>query len=147
MPSALLNPRVGHEYQPEPPKDGSGRLVIVVGAGPAGLMAAETLAKRGFAVRVLEKADRPGGQVITASSCIKKDKLYWSVADLLANVESLGIKVEFGVEATADMIAEAKPYAVIVATGADALTHAVESYVSAYYRTDFTIRCAEEAVV
>lgn len=32
-------------------------------------------------------------------------------------------------------------------TGVDALTHAVESYVSAYYRTDFTIRCAEEAVV
>ena len=113
-----LNPRVGHEYQAEPPKDGSGRLVIVVGAGPAGLMAAETLAKRGFTVRVLEKADRPGGQVITASSCIKKDKLYWSVADLLANVEALGIKVEFGVEATADMIAETKPYAVIVATGA-----------------------------
>ena len=32
-------------------------------------------------------------------------------------------------------------------TGVDALTHAIESYVSAYYRTDFTIRCAEEAVV
>lgn len=32
-------------------------------------------------------------------------------------------------------------------TGVDALTHAVESYVSAYYRTDLTIRCAEEAVV
>ncbi len=113
-----LNPRVGHEYQPEPQKDGDGRLVIVVGAGPAGLMAAETLKRRGFNVRVLEKAERPGGQVITASSCIKKDKLYWSVADLMANVEALGVKVEFGVEATADMIAEAKPYAVIVATGA-----------------------------
>ncbi|MEM6680385.1 MAG: NAD(P)-binding protein, partial [Pseudomonadota bacterium] len=39
---------------------------VVVGAGPAGLEAARTLAERGHRVQVLEALDRPGGQVAYA---------------------------------------------------------------------------------
>ena len=46
-----LNPAVGQErFFANMPKDGEGRRVVVVGAGPAGLMAAEIMARRGFAV-------------------------------------------------------------------------------------------------
>lgn len=112
-----LNPEVGHEREWTLSRDGNGRRVIVIGAGPAGLKAAETMARRGFAVTVLEKAESAGGQVITASTCNLKDKLYWSVEDLLVSVRKLGVEVRFGVEADAENIAKEAPYAVIVATG------------------------------
>ena len=41
----------------------SGKKVLVCGAGWAGMHAAQLLQKAGFAVKVLEKADKPGGRI------------------------------------------------------------------------------------
>jgi phytoene dehydrogenase-like protein len=41
----------------------SGKKVLVCGAGWAGMHAAQLLQKVGFAVKVLEKADKPGGRI------------------------------------------------------------------------------------
>jgi 2,4-dienoyl-CoA reductase-like NADH-dependent reductase (Old Yellow Enzyme family)/thioredoxin reductase len=113
-----LNPAVGREKElSELPHDGGGRKVVVVGAGPAGLMAAETLSRRGFDVTVLEKAKKSGGQVNTAAECLLKDKLGWCVEDLMTSVKKLGVKVKTGTEADAETIAKLDPYAVVVATG------------------------------
>ena len=98
-------------------KDGLDRLVVVVGAGPAGLTAAQTMALRGFKVMLIEKAEKPGGQVITASTCHLKDKLYWSIEDLMVNAEKAGVEIKLGTEMTAEQIAALKPYAVVLATG------------------------------
>ena len=46
---------------PEPPPLKSGKRVAVVGSGPAGLAAAQQLARAGHAVTLFEKADRIGG--------------------------------------------------------------------------------------
>ena len=46
---------------PEPPKQRSGKRVAVVGSGPAGLAAAQQLARAGHWVTVFEKSDRIGG--------------------------------------------------------------------------------------
>ncbi|MGB7417561.1 MAG: glutamate synthase subunit beta, partial [Erythrobacter sp.] len=46
---------------PEPPTKRTGKLVAVVGSGPAGLACAQQLARAGHSVTVFEKSDRIGG--------------------------------------------------------------------------------------
>ncbi|HJW26876.1 MAG TPA: glutamate synthase subunit beta [Rhodocyclaceae bacterium] len=46
---------------PQPPKHKTGKKVAVVGSGPAGMAAAQQLARVGHAVTVFEKNDRIGG--------------------------------------------------------------------------------------
>ena len=46
---------------PQPPKAKTGKKVAIVGSGPAGLAAAQQLARVGHDVTVFEKNDRPGG--------------------------------------------------------------------------------------
>jgi glutamate synthase (NADPH/NADH) small chain len=47
--------------KPEPPVVRTGKTVAIVGSGPAGLAAAQQLARAGHAVTVFERDDRPGG--------------------------------------------------------------------------------------
>jgi glutamate synthase (NADPH/NADH) small chain len=47
--------------QPEPPTTRTGKHIAVVGSGPAGLAAAQQLARAGHSVTVFEKSDRLGG--------------------------------------------------------------------------------------
>jgi glutamate synthase (NADPH/NADH) small chain len=57
---------IDHAWQqgwikPEPPPVKTGKKVAVVGSGPAGLAAAQQLARAGHSVTVFEKSDRIGG--------------------------------------------------------------------------------------
>ncbi len=115
-----VNPRVCREVAVpvDPVRDGDGRTVIVAGAGPAGLTAAEVLAARGFRVQVYEKAERPGGQLTLAELPPHKEKLGWCTQDLEHAARKNGASIEYGHEVTAEEILEQKPYAVFVATGA-----------------------------
>ncbi len=47
--------------RPQPPKARTGKTVAVVGSGPAGLAAAQQLARSGHEVTLFERADRIGG--------------------------------------------------------------------------------------
>ena len=114
-----LNMSVAHEKAYfNPVQDGEGRKVFVIGAGPAGLTAAETLARRGFDVSVYEKEEKPGGQVTTAAACPHRDKLYWCIEDLMTAAKEAGAKIHLGTELSAQDIAAQKPFAVVLATGA-----------------------------
>ena len=56
-----VNPDVGREGEPPPAPAAAPRRVLVVGAGPAGLEAAWTAARRGHEVSIREAAEAPGG--------------------------------------------------------------------------------------
>ena len=59
---------------PRPPENENGKSVAVIGAGPAGLSAAVTLRRRGFAVTVYERRKNIGGLLRYGIPCFKLDK-------------------------------------------------------------------------
>ena len=59
---------------PRPPENENGRSVAIVGAGPAGLSAAVTLSRRGFAVTVYERRKNIGGLLRYGIPSFKLDK-------------------------------------------------------------------------
>jgi 2,4-dienoyl-CoA reductase (NADPH2) len=60
--SCLVNPRAGFETEIEITPALSPRNIAVVGAGPAGMAAASTLAERGHRVTLFEASEQIGGQ-------------------------------------------------------------------------------------
>ncbi len=82
--------------EPRPAARPSGRRVAVVGSGPAGLAAAQQLARAGHEVVVFERADRPGGLLRYGIPDFKLDR---TVLDRrLAQLEGEGVRFVTGVE-------------------------------------------------
>ena len=76
--------------RPEPPATRTGKRVAIVGSGPAGLAAAQQLARAGHAVTVYERADRIGGLLRYGIPEFKMEK---RVLDRrLAQMEAEGVR-------------------------------------------------------
>ena len=74
---------------PQPPKSKTGKKVAIVGSGPAGLAAAQQLARVGHAVTVFEKSDRLGGLLAYGIPDFKMEK---TVVDRrVAQMEAEGV--------------------------------------------------------
>lgn len=117
-----VNPTLGKEKIWEKiEKDGNGKVVLVIGAGPAGMTCAEWLEKRNFDVTVIEKSDKTGGQLQLANKPPEKEKINWCIEDLEYACRKSGVKFLLNMTADAALIKKYNPYAVVVATGADAI--------------------------
>ena len=115
-----VNPFVGKETF-EFPKDGAGKTAVIIGAGVAGLTAAELMAKRGFRTVVLEKSSNVGGQIKLATAPPHKEKLNWCVEDLYTAAVKAGADIRLNTTASVDLVLSFNPYAVFVAAGANAI--------------------------
>ncbi|GMQ88874.1 MAG: glutamate synthase subunit beta [Gammaproteobacteria bacterium] len=86
---------------PQTSKRKKGKRVVVVGSGPAGLACAQQLVRVGYAVTVLEKADRAGGLLRYGIPDFRLEK---SVLERrLAQLEAEGIEFRTGVHAGVTM--------------------------------------------
>ncbi|MDN5790398.1 MAG: NADH:flavin oxidoreductase [Micrococcales bacterium] len=99
------------------PTVGRRRSAVVVGAGPAGLEAARVLGERGHHVVLLEAADRPGGQVLLASSTVRRRDLIGIIDWRVAEAKHAGVESRYGVYADVDTIRAESPDVVVIATG------------------------------
>lgn len=114
-----VNARMGREleYTLPFPKDGKGRRVVIIGAGPAGLECARVLAERGFSPVVFEKDEAIGGQLRFAKTPPHKDKIGWLIEYYDKELKRLQVEIRCNTNASEDAIRALNPYAIVVATG------------------------------
>ncbi len=124
--TCLVNPRVGREYENELKKTDHPKKVMVIGGGPAGLMAAETAALQGHDVTVYEAKDTLGGAFKSAAYPLGKGELSTFVSSLRKSLNDLNVPVLLNTEVTEEMIKEKAPEAIIIATGSRPLMLNIE---------------------
>jgi len=108
--------------KPEPAKEKNGKKVAVIGSGPAGLTCAGDLAKLGYNVTIFEALHEAGGVLVYGIPEFRLPKED-VVAKEIANVESLGVKIEknviIGKSITIDELIEEEGFeAVFIGSGA-----------------------------
>jgi glutamate synthase (NADPH/NADH) small chain len=86
---------------PKPPEVKTGKSVAVVGSGPAGLAAAQQLARAGHDVTVFERADRIGGLLRYGIPDFKMEK--WRLDRRLTQMEAEGVVFKPGVNVGVDI--------------------------------------------
>ncbi|WP_394925492.1 acetoacetate decarboxylase family protein [uncultured Robinsoniella sp.] len=117
-PECALNPRLARERKYSGlPRDIGGHRAVVVGGGPAGMCAAQTLALRGVKVVLMDRKEELGGTINLAKKPPLKERMQWIADYYREEFKRLGVEVRLHTEATPEIIMECKPDGVIIATG------------------------------
>ncbi|MCP2292019.1 NADPH-dependent 2,4-dienoyl-CoA reductase [Nocardia amikacinitolerans] len=115
--SCLLNPRAGHETELKLLPTRRSKRIAVVGAGPAGLSAAISLAERGHRVDLFEADDKIGGQFDIARRIPGKEEFDESIRYYRRMIEVRGVHLHLNKRVTADELVAGGYDEVVLATG------------------------------
>lgn len=122
--SCLVNPRACHETELLIEPASSPRSVCVVGAGPAGLAAATTAARRGHRVTLIDSAAEIGGQFNMARQVPGKEEFNETLRYFGKQIELTG--VELRLNHRVDDAAELQDYDdILLASGVSPRTPAI----------------------
>lgn len=117
MTSCLVNPRACHETELLILPTTEPRNIAVVGAGPAGLAAATTAARRGHQVTLFDAASETGGQFNIAKQIPGKEEFYETLRYFNRQIELAGVELKLNHPVTAQQLNDSDFDEVIIATG------------------------------
>ena len=117
--TCLVNPRAGYETQLVLTPVSRAKRVAVVGAGPAGLACATSLAERGHSVELFEAGESIGGQFAIAQRIPGKEEFSETIRYYSGLLERLGVMVHLSTYATAELISSGGFDEVVIATGVE----------------------------
>lgn len=115
--SCLVNPRACHETELVLTVAPVSKRVAVVGAGPAGLAAATTAAKRGHIVTLFEADGDIGGQFNYAKRIPGKEEFYETLRYYRRQIELLGVDLHLNTRVDAELLRQSQFDEVVIATG------------------------------
>jgi 2,4-dienoyl-CoA reductase (NADPH2) len=104
--SCLVNPLACYETEIVVEDAFKKKNIAVVGAGPAGLACATTLAERGHKVDLFEKNDRIGGQFRLAMQIPGKEEFRETIRYFANRIEETGVNLHLETEANYDLLTE-----------------------------------------
>lgn len=148
--SCAVNPRCGIYGEIEQVPEAERKNVMVIGGGPAGMMAAQILEKRGHKATLYEKSDRLGGLLNDASLVpfkqLMREYVQWDIRETM----ECGAKVVLNTEVTPALIEQENPDAIIVATGSNYVNPPIPGMEKALAVRDVdshAVECGQNVVV
>jgi len=124
--SCLVNPRACHETELIIEPATSVKKLAVIGAGPAGLAAATTAARRGHEVTLFDSASEIGGQFNVAKQVPGKEEFYETLRYFNRQIELTGVKLKLDTRVTVEDLNNSAYDEVIIATGITPRTPPIE---------------------
>ena len=115
--SCLVNPRAAYETEIVVRPAERANRIAVVGAGPAGLAAATTLAERGHHVTLFEADSRIGGQFNLAKRVPGKEEFEQTLRYFGERLKETGVELKLNHRVDAQELIDAKFDQVVIATG------------------------------
>ncbi|AEH33594.1 NADPH-dependent 2,4-dienoyl-CoA reductase [Vibrio anguillarum] len=115
--SCLVNPRACYETEMVIRPAAQPKKMAVIGAGPAGLACATTLAERGHHVDLFEKNDRIGGQFRLAMQIPGKEEFRETIRYFANRIDQTGVHLHLDTDVNFEML---EPYdEVVMASGVE----------------------------
>lgn len=115
--SCLVNPRACHESEIVVQAAAAARRYAVVGAGPAGLACATTLAERGHAVDLYEGAAVIGGQFNMAKRIPGKEEFHETLRYFTRRLATTGVHTHLATRVNAAQLLAGGYDGIVLATG------------------------------
>jgi 2,4-dienoyl-CoA reductase-like NADH-dependent reductase (Old Yellow Enzyme family)/thioredoxin reductase len=119
--TCTVNPEAGREIEWKGVFDPTmvpGRVVVV----GAGLKAAESAARRGHEVILVERDTEPGGQLRAADRLPGRDKWHRLINHMVRSIDKLGVDLRLGTEMTLELARELTGDVIVIATGSQYTT-------------------------
>jgi 2,4-dienoyl-CoA reductase (NADPH2) len=115
--TCMVNPRACNETELVVRPSQKPKRIAVVGAGPAGLACATTLAERGHRVTLLEQASEIGGQFNMAKRIPGKEEFVETLRYFSGRIRETGVELRLNTRASAADLREGGFEEVVIACG------------------------------
>ncbi len=121
-----VNPRAGREGEYKILPAEKAKKVVIIGAGPAGLEAANIAAMRGHKVVMYEQKGRIGGQLVNVAQVPYRKSFRRLIRYYETQLRAKGVEIKLRQKADVERVLSEKPDEVIVAIGAEHVMPEIE---------------------